>query len=115
MFRDPQSDYWAGGILMKRVLLGMGSLCALALVAAVCTTTAAAQGDGDSRIQRGYDLAPVPLNTKGLNPALVGVGSYIVNAQGACNDCHTNPSFAEHGDPFAGEAEKINAAGYLAG
>jgi hypothetical protein len=100
---------------MKRVLLGIGSLCALALVAAVFTTTAAAQSAGDSRIQRGFELAPVPLTMKGLNPALVGLGSYIVNAQGGCNDCHTNPPNAEGGDPYAGQAEKINAAGYLAG
>ena len=47
--------------------------------------------------------------------ALVGLGSYIVNAQSGCNDCHTNPPHAEGGDPFAGQTEKINAAGYLGG
>ena len=35
----------------------------------------------DSRIQIGYEIAPVELNLKGLNPAPVGIGSYIVNAQ----------------------------------
>ena len=33
----------------------------------------------------------------------------------ACNDCHTAPSFAEGGDPFQGQPEKINTAVYLAG
>ena len=32
-----------------------------------------------------------------------------------CNDCHTAPPFAEGGDPFMGQPEKINTAGYLAG
>ena len=58
---------------------------------------------------------PVKLKLRGLNPALVGLGSYIVNAQGACNDCHTKPPFAEGGDPFKGQPEQINTAGYLAG
>jgi hypothetical protein len=69
----------------------------------------------DSRIRRGFQIAPVPLNLRGLNPALVGLGSYIVNAQGGCNDCHTAPPYAEGGDPFLGQPEKINAARYLAG
>ncbi len=68
-----------------------------------------------SRIIRGFNLAPVPLKLRGKNRALVGLGSYIVNAQGGCNDCHTNPPYAPGGDPFAGEPEEINAHGYLKG
>jgi len=71
--------------------------------------------DFDSRVQRGFKIAPVPLKLRGLNPALVGLGSYIVNAQGACNDCHTNPPFADGGNPFMGQPERINTARYLAG
>ena len=41
-------------------------------------------------------------------------GKYIVTF-GGCNDCHTAPSFAEGGNPFNGEPEKINTAVYLAG
>ena len=99
---------------MKRTLLGTAALFVCVLAVTVFTATMAAQGS-DSRIQRGFELAPVQLNMKGLNPALVGLGSYIVNAQGACNDCHTNPPFAAGGDPFSGQAEIVNAAGYLAG
>jgi hypothetical protein len=51
----------------------------------------------------------------GLNPAKVGLGSYIVNAQGACNDCHTAPSFAAGGDPYFGQPKVVNSARYLAG
>jgi hypothetical protein len=68
-----------------------------------------------SRIQRGFEIAPVPLDLHGKNRALVGLGSYIVNAQGGCNDCHTAPPYAEGGDPFQGEPLQINTAGYLAG
>lgn len=67
-----------------------------------------------STIQRGFDIAPVPLNLKGKNRALVGLGSYIVNT-GGCNDCHTNPSYAPGGDPFAGQPEQINVPCYLSG
>ena len=45
--------------------------------------------DFDERILKGFRIAPVPLNLHHLDPTLVGLGSYIVNAQGACNDCHT--------------------------
>ena len=67
------------------------------------------------RINRGFAIAPVPLDFAGKNPLLIGLGSYIVNAQGGCNDCHTNPPYAAGGNPFLGQRERINAAGYLAG
>ncbi len=79
---------------------------------------ASGQNNRDSeqaRIARGYQIAPVPLKLRGRNRELVGLGSYIVNAQGGCNDCHTNPPYAPGGDPFQGEPEQINVDGYLAG
>ena len=68
-----------------------------------------------SKIRIGYNIAPVALNLRGKNRALVGLGSYIVNAQGACNDCHTHPSFAPGGDPYQGQPEVINSEQYLTG
>src|SRR5207249_4928833 len=60
--------------------------------------------------------SPVPLNLQGKNRALVGLGSYIVNAQGGCNDCHTWPSYKAGGDPFLGQQPKeVNTDGYMAG
>ena len=79
------------------------------------TAVVAQRGQGASTIQRGAELAPVPLNFDGLNPALVREGSYIVNAQGGCNDCHTVPSYAAGGNPFLGQPELVNAPCYLAG
>ena len=71
-------------------------------------------GEG-SKIQIGYELAPVPLNIRGLDPALVGLGAYYLNAQIGCTDCHTWPNFAPGGNPFLGQPEQINTAVYLAG
>ena len=58
---------------------------------------------------------PTNSNVRGKNRELVGIGSYIVNAQGACNDCHTHLSFAAGGDPYRGQPEVINSAQYLTG
>jgi hypothetical protein len=69
----------------------------------------------DSRVITGYKISPVELDLRRKNRLLVGLGSYIVNAAGACNDCHTNPPFAAGGDPFRGEAEVINTERFLAG
>jgi len=68
-----------------------------------------------SRVAVGYRISPVELQLRGKNRLLVGLGSYLVNASGACNDCHTHPSFAPGGDPFKGETEIINTAQFLAG
>jgi hypothetical protein len=73
------------------------------------------QDPEDARIIRGFQIAPVPLNLRHRDRAIVGLGSYIVNAQGGCNDCHTNPPFAPGGDPYLGQPKRINAARYLAG
>jgi hypothetical protein len=68
-----------------------------------------------SRVAVGYRINPVPVQLRGRNRMLVGLGSYLVNAAGGCNDCHTHPSFAPGGDPFQGETEIINTAQFLAG
>ena len=90
-------------------------LAIVAILTTGITVVVARQGQGVSRIQRGSDVAPVPLNTNGLNPALVREGSYIVNAQGGCNDCHTVPSYAPGGNPLQHQPKLINATCYLAG
>lgn len=69
----------------------------------------------DSRVRIGRDIAPVPLDLRGKNRNLVWKGSYLINAGGGCNDCHTFPSFAVGGDPFLGQFPIINSAKYLAG
>jgi hypothetical protein len=46
----------------------------------------------------GMFITPVNLNLRGKDPTLVGLGSFIVNAQADCNGCHTSsPAGAEYG------------------
>ena len=105
---------------MKRIIL-FASFASCFVVAAVLRGSAQ-RGPGDasasetSVIQIGLQIAPVPLDMTGKNPALVGLGSYIVNAQADCNGCHfAPPAYAAGGNPFLGQPEVVNQAGYLAG
>ena len=76
------------------------------------------QGEDGSRIRQGFASAPLPLNLKGKNRGLVGLGSYLVNVGGDCNGCHTsdqaNP-YLPGGNPFLGQPERIDTAKYLVG
>ena len=88
------------------------------LVAFVAATLLASLGQTATAGDRGVvgrRIAPVPLDLNGKNPSLVFLGSYLVNAVGGCNDCHTNPSYVPGHNPFLGEEELINAEHYLAG
>jgi hypothetical protein len=100
-------------------LRNAASLLTLTLVLALASAAAYSRDDEeerhDSRVKRGFAVAPVPLDLRAKNRALVGLGSYIVNAQGVCNDCHTVPSYVKGGDPFLGQFPVVNVAGYLAG
>ena len=63
----------------------------------------------------GHKINPVPLRHRPAElKQIIGLGSYIVNT-GGCNDCHTNPSYVEGGDPFLGQPEQVNVEGFLAG
>jgi len=74
--------------------------------------------DDDARVKRGLAFAReqgITLNFGRRDRELVGLGSYLVNAVGGCNDCHTAPPYTQ--DPFAalGAPKQINVACYLAG
>lgn len=74
----------------------------------------------ESRIQIGFEIAPVPLNLAGKDRDLVGLGSYLVNAVASCNDCHTaggppNYNYAAGANPYFGEHKKTDPTTYLAG
>ena len=79
--------------------------------------------DEGSLIRIGFEIAPVHLNLEGKNPALVGLGSYIVNAQADCDGCHTsggppNFNYAAGQNPYFQGVKapgKIDPATYLAG
>lgn len=74
--------------------------------------------ESDSRIERGFEIAPVQLTFEEKNRKLVGLGSYLVNMAG-CNDCHDNGpghEFVPGHNPFFGQRpKKINPATYLGG
>ena len=75
-------------------------------------------GDDESRSKIGLDYAKdqgIPLNFKGRNRAQVGLGSYLVNAAGGCNDCHTAPPYTSDPYAFLGAPKQINVPCYLAG
>jgi hypothetical protein len=74
--------------------------------------------DDDARVATGFRYARqqgIKLDLKHKDKELVGLGSYLVNAVGGCNDCHTAPPFKAGGDPTLGEPKQINNACYLAG
>jgi hypothetical protein len=120
---------------LRQFLKTIGSCAALAVVILVgmSITSPRGQAYGDdnggkgddngrkdeaSEIKRGFAIAPVRLNLDGKNRALVGLGSYIVNAQADCNGCHSaGPAteFAPGGNPYFGQPTKINPATYLGG
>jgi len=90
----------------------LGSLMSIPLVTVADDPNG--KGEDESKIQQGFALAPVPLDLRGKNRALVGLGSYIVNT-GGCNDCHTVPPYSPGHDPFLGQPPQVNAATYLGG
>jgi hypothetical protein len=79
-----------------------------------------------SKVAIGFSIAPVPLNVVGKDKALVGLGSYIVNAQADCNGCHTTNTQTEYvptgnpyllrppNGPYSG-MKQVNPQTYLAG
>ena len=69
----------------------------------------------ESQVKQGLAIAPVFLNLRGKNRALVGLGSYLVNAVSECNDCHTRPYYVLGGSPFHGDPEQVNTLDYLTG
>ena len=99
--------------------------CTGAVVAAVLVSVsfsngpgAKAQSGGDSRVQLGWAAVPVPLNLKGKNPAMVGLGSYLVNVAGDCNGCHSagpQTEYAPGGNPYFNQPKIVNRATYLGG
>lgn len=82
--------------------------------------------EAQSEIQRGLDISPVNLDLTVNNRSLVGLGSYIVNGQGACVDCHTCPSYVgkvASDNPYANGGTlnqidtpgPVNSTNYMAG
>src|SRR3974390_1256290 len=114
---------WLGGTVVELVAI---------LLAGMITTTRRVQAqdegnsDEDQLVHIGYAIAPVPLNLEGKNPEqrrLVGLGSFIVNAQADCNGCPTaggppHSNYANNGNPSflnPPPGTKTDTTTYLAG
>jgi hypothetical protein len=68
------------------------SLALVALMGMFISSPRSRADDSDTdaaKIQEGLAISPVPLNLVGRDRNLVGLVSYIVNAQAVCNDCHS--------------------------
>src|SRR5262249_23562894 len=104
----------------RRSAIPISALTAAALV--IYSPTARTEENKGSKreakVRIGFEIAPVPLNLQGKKKELVGLGSYLVNTLGNCNDCHTTSPANEYeagGNPFFGQhPKKVNAAAYLA-
>jgi hypothetical protein len=98
-------------------------LTTVVLLAGSCLTSVVLAGDSDgddARVTRGLEIAPVPLNLRGKSRELVGLGSYLVNVVGGCNDCHSaGPQFtyAPGGNPYfkGNQPTIVNQSTYLGG
>jgi hypothetical protein len=121
---DPYLAAFAGAIMRARFLIGAGAaVFAGCLGAAVLT----AQDKGDKREDGGGDESRariglalahdqgITLNLRKRDRSLVGLGAYLVNAVGGCNDCHTAPPYTQDPEAFLGAPKQINVACYLAG
>jgi hypothetical protein len=113
---------------VKQVLVALTTGAMFAVVVGVGTLSgiSRAQAEDDradgeqSRIRRGFEIAPVPLNLEGKDRRLVGLGSYLVNAVGFCNVCHsagTATEYAPGGSPYnkGNQPTVVNQATYLGG
>jgi hypothetical protein len=98
-------------------------LGAILLGAAAASQTFAGdedRGRDEATAWRGLEIAPVPLNLRGKDRELVGLGSYLVNAVASCNDCHSaGPAveFAPGGNPYfkGNPPTVVNQTTYLGG
>lgn len=116
-------------MLIQQLIKTAGAAAACAVLAATATLVTSTRGyageHGDdqesqaSKVERGLEIAPVPLNMEGKNRELVGLGSYIVNAQGDCDGCHSSGpahEFVFGGMPYFGQKPTlVNPATYLGG
>jgi len=111
--------------LSSATIVALGVLAAGLVFNTQSRADSASDNSDASKIQQGFAIAPVLLNLQGKNRSRVGMGSYLVNAIGGCNDCHTwrktaippnfGTNYEDGGDPYLGQPERIYRAGYLAG
>ncbi len=106
--------------LAVTVAVGLGGMC---LLVSQGRAQNPFNSEDERKISKGFEIAPVTLNLVGKNLALVGLGSYIVNAQGDCNGCHSAgppTQYTPTGNPYqlippSSGTKQVNPATYLGG
>lgn len=117
---------------VSRILVASAAPVAVTVLLLAFTTPRVSAGpqsehdQDEEKVEIGLAIAPVPLNFERKDRRLVGLGSYIVNAQSDCNGCHSQGPATEylgpgnpyllsppHG-PFQG-TQQVNPATYLGG
>jgi hypothetical protein len=95
------------------------SVAMVAMVSSSATVKASDDnGNDEELIKIGLEIAPVPLKLDKHDWRTVGLGSYLVNSIGACNDCHSagpQTQYLPGGNPYFGQPTKTNPATYLGG
>lgn len=97
-------------------------ICAAALAfigsIGVAMTKAEPLDSNEARIKIGFDYTKtqdIQLDFSKKDRKLVGLGAYLVNAVGGCNDCHSAPPYRVGNDPNFGQPKHIDNNCYLAG
>src|ERR1700674_4617635 len=94
--------------LLAKPAVTVAAFAVFVLVAALLSSPHVRANDDErdadeSKIRQGFEIAPVTLHLDGKDRDLVGLGSYIVNAQADCNGCHSNSAmteFTSSGNPY---------------
>jgi hypothetical protein len=103
-------------LTMRRKWLPLTLLAATAALSLAIVKVG--RGGGEEigpRARIGLQVAPLPLNLRGKDPQLVGLGSYYVNSVADCNGCHSTQEYATGFDPFLGQPKRVDTARYLRG
>ena len=105
---------------VKQALSTLITIAALGGAVSLIGITRAQADEEQFRVRRGFEIAPVPLNLRGKDRELVGLGSYLVNAVASCNMCHsagTSTEYTAGGNPYfkGNEPNIVNQATYLGG
>jgi hypothetical protein len=109
--------------LAKLLLVAAASLVVAFAAMSIKAPRAQASFDNtDSIVEIGYKIAPVPLNLAGKDHDLVGIGSYLVNAVGDCNGCHSSNApplglypYNTGQNPYFNQPQQIDPSVYLNG
>lgn len=106
--------------MKARFLVGtFAAIFAVTLGMALVGAEGKDEGNDEARVRAGLKFAQaqgINLTYKKKNRDSVGLGAYLVNAAGGCNDCHTNKPYLDpQPDWFLGAPKVVNVPCYLAG